>query len=478
VADVSDFWSGQKEIRVLDPNITACPEKRELFAQYLETGATIDFSVAERTVADDYLINDLSLIKGVPTYTITVAADQAFGTYKLAQRAGSFTGTLSVSDGSVEYGSVTVNGEDLVYNGVNYSLDQSDGNLTLTITAAAVVPILSGSTTGVSWENISGSSFVVEYSHNDFADTLRVETENNALDTFNMPAGTYQWRVKAEEGEFVNGEEIVSDNASAPQKFVSEADGNMDLFFARASGIWERSYVAQHLGSSEGWEGTFEQVVLSGKNQISDVFAGSTDANILALTDDANGDALFVDDVYTALGDQARIAQIDEIRAGAGDDIVDMTSQRYAYTGDGVKIYGGLGNDTIWANKGNNTLFGDAGNDRLVGAAGNDVIAGGAGNDSMHGGGGSDIFTFGGAWGDDTIEQLADGSVTLWFADGSEANWNAESLTYSDGVNSVSVSGCVNVTLRFGSVPSLPAGAFADAASEKIFEDKNSGMLA
>lgn len=30
VADVSDFWCGQDEIKVLDPNITACKEKRDL----------------------------------------------------------------------------------------------------------------------------------------------------------------------------------------------------------------------------------------------------------------------------------------------------------------------------------------------------------------------------------------------------------------------------------------------------------------
>lgn len=43
-ADVSAFWSGQKEIKVLDPNITACKDKRELFRQYLETGVWIDFT--------------------------------------------------------------------------------------------------------------------------------------------------------------------------------------------------------------------------------------------------------------------------------------------------------------------------------------------------------------------------------------------------------------------------------------------------
>lgn len=44
VADVSDFWSGQREIKVLDPNVTACAEKRDLLRQYRETGAWIDFT--------------------------------------------------------------------------------------------------------------------------------------------------------------------------------------------------------------------------------------------------------------------------------------------------------------------------------------------------------------------------------------------------------------------------------------------------
>jgi hypothetical protein len=44
VADVSDFWNGQDEIRILDPNITACREKRELMRQYRETGAMLDFT--------------------------------------------------------------------------------------------------------------------------------------------------------------------------------------------------------------------------------------------------------------------------------------------------------------------------------------------------------------------------------------------------------------------------------------------------
>ena len=44
VADVKDFWNGQDEIRILDPNITACKDKRDLMTQYRETGAMLDFT--------------------------------------------------------------------------------------------------------------------------------------------------------------------------------------------------------------------------------------------------------------------------------------------------------------------------------------------------------------------------------------------------------------------------------------------------
>ena len=54
VADVSDLWNGQKEIRILDPNITACKEKRDLMKQYKETGAILDFTQG----LDIRLLND------------------------------------------------------------------------------------------------------------------------------------------------------------------------------------------------------------------------------------------------------------------------------------------------------------------------------------------------------------------------------------------------------------------------------------
>ena len=64
VADVKDFWNGQKEIKVLDPNITACIEKRDLMEQYVSTGAWIDFTQGiDIRLTNDADIDDLNRMK-------------------------------------------------------------------------------------------------------------------------------------------------------------------------------------------------------------------------------------------------------------------------------------------------------------------------------------------------------------------------------------------------------------------------------
>ena len=86
----------------------------------------------------------------------------------------------------------------------------------------------------------------------------------------------------------------------------------------------------------------------------------------------------------------------------------------------------------------------------------------------------------------DNVEQLATGSVTLWFASGSWENWDANTLTYMDGENSVKVSGVTadKVTIKFGDDGSAQfasltsMGAFFDATTERIFEESGKGILA
>ena len=107
---------------------------------YVYEGGLIDFTLSGRTFEDDYLINDFSLIGGTPTCTITVSSSQGTGTYKLARGASDFSGSVSLSNGLEDYGVITVNGEDLVYNGITYSLDLIDGNLTFSAIGDDMTP--------------------------------------------------------------------------------------------------------------------------------------------------------------------------------------------------------------------------------------------------------------------------------------------------------------------------------------------------
>lgn len=44
VADLSEFWNGQKDIKLLDPNMLACREHMDLLRQLIDSGAYVDFT--------------------------------------------------------------------------------------------------------------------------------------------------------------------------------------------------------------------------------------------------------------------------------------------------------------------------------------------------------------------------------------------------------------------------------------------------
>ena len=455
-----------------------------------EAGAVIDFTVAECETDDDYLINDLSLITGTPDYTITVSADQSDGTYNLAQGAADFTGTISIGDGTIQYGLLTVNGGDWVYNNNIYSFVQADGNLTLTI--KDYVPGTSIVTNTPEIANPVAHS--IDFSN---ATDLTLTWEDKSVNISNLngvtvyaPRTGFEYLVQAN-GEPSSGKaQVVAGDNVKSVLVQAETDGTLDLFMANATDVWSNEYVAKHTGTKGIWAGTGETVELAGKNKITDFFYGAEDDNILYLTDDENGDALFVDDIYSALPGKnlentSRIKNLKVIYAGNGDDVVDMTSQRFEYIGSEMTIHGGDGDDVIWATGSDNDLFGDAGDDRIVGSTGFDLIVGGSGNDTMHSGGGNDIFAFCENWGVDTVEITDNTDITLWFASGDKDNWDAENRVYKEGSNSVKVKGGANstITLKFGDdggqyADMVSVGAFASSTSEKIFEDKNNGNLA
>ena len=44
VADLSEFWNGQKNIKLLDPNTIACPQWKELLQQLIDSKAKVEFT--------------------------------------------------------------------------------------------------------------------------------------------------------------------------------------------------------------------------------------------------------------------------------------------------------------------------------------------------------------------------------------------------------------------------------------------------
>lgn len=73
VADLSEWWNGQKEIVLLDPNILACRDKKELLQQLIESGAKVDFT---QGLDARFITCDIAeLLKQIKTKTYHFAFD-------------------------------------------------------------------------------------------------------------------------------------------------------------------------------------------------------------------------------------------------------------------------------------------------------------------------------------------------------------------------------------------------------------------
>lgn len=73
VADLSEWWRGQKYIKLLDPNLLACREHMELLGQLADSGAWVDFTQG----LDIRLVNarNVELMQRIKTQTIHFAWD-------------------------------------------------------------------------------------------------------------------------------------------------------------------------------------------------------------------------------------------------------------------------------------------------------------------------------------------------------------------------------------------------------------------
>ena len=73
VADLSEFWRGQREIKLMDANLLACPDHEKLLLQLAESRALVDFSqgLDIRRITRD----NVALLNQVRTKTVHFAWD-------------------------------------------------------------------------------------------------------------------------------------------------------------------------------------------------------------------------------------------------------------------------------------------------------------------------------------------------------------------------------------------------------------------
>jgi len=139
VADTAAVNSGG-ELYVYDGGkVTGCLEIASGAVVSAYTGGIIDFDVLNWSAVSPALINNLSLISGMPNYTITVDSEQTEGVYTLADGAEGFAQTVTICNASGICASLAVGGS-VMLGDRDYALNLDAGLLTLTVSSGAPIP--------------------------------------------------------------------------------------------------------------------------------------------------------------------------------------------------------------------------------------------------------------------------------------------------------------------------------------------------
>lgn len=356
--------------------------------------ATVDFLLDERSTEDNSIISDWSLC-AFGACNITVSANQEYGIYKLAENAGSF--------------------------GMDTSLQLDDGTYLGTLSLGR--PMISGENyymigyteTGTLAFGVDECNYIVVEFDTPGSEIVSIKSATAAVSVYAAAnSQVYAARRKASESEWSTCEVFGNAVEDGSQLIELAYDMIPDVIMPEACGVWSSGYVAKNTN-------TGVCVGITGMNRYDELVWADGDTTAILFSD--GDDAIFADDVFTAVPDEvsgpfSRFCNITAIYAGAGNDIVDLTMLNADDANAGIVVRGGEGDDILWGGNNGAILHGDEGNDILVGGKGDDILVGGEGDDYLNGCGGNDIFYFGDNWGHDTVEQLAgeNDSVTLCFS--------------------------------------------------------------
>ena len=154
---------------------------------------------------------------------------------------------------------------------------------------------------------------------------------------------------------------------------IDAGDGDDEIFLGSQS-VWSNGFFA--VNASFGGVGTGEARSVAGMIQHEVLLVGGEGSDTVSLSNQS--DAFFADDKYSIVVDgidssTGRVGGIERIMAGAGDDIIDLTSARFEFS-ESMIVYGQEGNDVIWSGAGNDFIDGGIGDDVIAPGTGRDVI--------------------------------------------------------------------------------------------------------
>ena len=115
------------------------------------SGGVVQFDLTKTSAGAAVFVNDISLVKGVPKYVLTVKDSQSTGKYDLAAGADGFNKTISVVNGSTgtELGVLPVGGGTQTLGGVKYTLIETNDLLSVIVGDVAAVDKVKPTVTGV-----------------------------------------------------------------------------------------------------------------------------------------------------------------------------------------------------------------------------------------------------------------------------------------------------------------------------------------
>ena len=103
-------------------------------------GAVFDFDISELAPKPNAIVNNLSVVTGLPQYVITVGDGQTNGTYLLARGADGFGDSITVRNTHDKTLGTVVAGQSLQIGSASYGLNLDEGNLTLTVSGSVAPP--------------------------------------------------------------------------------------------------------------------------------------------------------------------------------------------------------------------------------------------------------------------------------------------------------------------------------------------------